>query len=105
MPCEKIVEKNGVQNTFGKATSCQKGKFLKYDKLELTDYLLPNWEITVEEKHAMFAIRTEINDFPGNCGKIVKWNVNNFLVVNTCYPKPLGFSYHCVTCLSTVMTV
>ena len=47
IPCEKKVEKNGVQNTFGKATCCQKGKFLKYDKLELTDYLLPDFNIFI----------------------------------------------------------
>ena len=66
MQCEKKIEKSGVQNFFGKATSCKKGKFLKYDKLELTDYLLPDWEITVKEKQEMFAIRPEMNDFPGN---------------------------------------
>ena len=47
IPSEKKVEKNGVQNTFGKATCCQKGKFLKYDKLELTDYLLPDFNIFI----------------------------------------------------------
>ena len=47
----------------------KKGKYLKYEELQIADYLLPDSEATIEEKFDMFALRTEMNDLPHNFGK------------------------------------
>ena len=36
----------------------KKGKYLKYEELQIADYLLPDSEATIEEKFEMFALRT-----------------------------------------------
>ena len=69
----------------------QKGKFLQYEKLELTDYLLPECEITVEEKQEMFSIRTEMNDFPCNFGYKTDCDMGCKQILN---------SEHMLTCLA-----
>ena len=45
-----------------------KGSSIRYNTLEMADYLLPECELTVEEKISMFSIRCEMNDLPFNFG-------------------------------------
>ena len=46
----------------------KKGKYIKYEKLQISDYLLPESKATSEEKFQIFALRTEMNDLPHNFG-------------------------------------
>ena len=65
------LKKQTVKVTFKtllKRTECKKGKYLKYERLELVDYLLQESEVSAEDEREIFNIRTEINDFPFNFG-------------------------------------
>ena len=46
----------------------QKGKFIKYNCLTMADYLLPEANLTTEDKLQLFSVRTEMNDNPFNYG-------------------------------------
>ena len=47
----------------------KKGRFINYSCLTMADYLLPEANLTNEEKIYLFAIRTEMNDNPCNYGE------------------------------------
>ena len=47
----------------------KKGKNIKYEELQIADYLLPDSKATMEEKFDIFALRTEMNDLPHNFGR------------------------------------
>ena len=47
----------------------KKGRLINYSCLTMADYLLPEANLTNEEKIHLFAIRTEMNDNPCNYGK------------------------------------
>ena len=52
------VEKFGFKTLIEKQQRGPKGRLLKYEKLELADYLLPECEVTVEERREIFSVRT-----------------------------------------------
>ena len=87
---KKKVEKVAFKTLMEKQQAGKKGKLLKYDKLELTDYLLPDCDITVEEKQEMFSIRTEMNDIPCNFGNKTDCEMGCKQLLN---------SEHMLTCL------
>jgi hypothetical protein len=47
----------------------EKGKYIKYDSLQMADYLLPEAQLNVSEKLDLFALRTEMNMNPNNFGR------------------------------------
>ena len=47
----------------------KKGKHIKYEELQVADYLLPDSKATMEEQFDIFALRTEMNDLPHNFGR------------------------------------
>ena len=52
-----------------KKSKGQKGREIPYDKVEMSDYLLPDSCASLEEKFDIFEIRTEMNHMPYNFGK------------------------------------
>ena len=46
----------------------KKGKFIKYNDLSMADYLLPESELTNEQKYHLFSARSEMNENPFNFG-------------------------------------
>ena len=46
----------------------QKGRQINYERLEMSDYLLPECQISVEDKKELFLIRSEMNELPCNFG-------------------------------------
>ena len=65
---KRQTEKVALKTLLEKQQKGQKGRFLKYERLELADYLLPECEAGVEDKREIFNIRTEMDDFPCNFG-------------------------------------
>ena len=47
----------------------KKGKFIKYTCLSMADYLLPEAELTTEQKRQLFSVRSEMNENPFNYGE------------------------------------
>ena len=47
----------------------KKGRLIKYENIQMVDYLLPECSLSVMDKTEMFAFRCEINDLPNNFGK------------------------------------
>ena len=43
-----------------------KGREIKYQKLKMADYLLPNQELDINEKRKLFEIRNKMTDLPSN---------------------------------------
>ena len=70
---KKLVKKNIEISAFGdlikKQLAGKKRKYLVYERLEMSDYLLPECKISVEDKIELFLIRSEMNDLPCNFGK------------------------------------
>ena len=64
---------------------------LKYEKLELADYLLPECEVTLEERREIFYVRTEMDDFPCNFGNKTNCDMGCKEVLN---------SEHLLTCVA-----
>ena len=52
---------------------CSKGKEIKYESLEMADYLKPfNQNLTVEEKRKVFSIRNRMIEIGNNFGRSEK---------------------------------
>ena len=69
---------------------CKKGRELPYDKVQMSDYLLPDSCASLEEKFNIFKLRTEMNDMPYNFGK-------KQFCIETC--QMLLTNKHILTCL------
>ena len=46
----------------------QEGRQINYERLEMSDYLFPEFQILVEDKKELFLIRSEMNELPCNFG-------------------------------------
>ena len=69
---KKIVKQQVIQIAFealsDKQKFLKKGKLIHYERLEMSDYLLPTDKLSVAEQHEMFSLRCEMNDIPYNYG-------------------------------------
>ena len=69
---KKLVQRQMQKIAFQELTeiknSKQKGKYIKYESLQMADYLTPEANLSVTEKIELFAIRTEMNFNPYNFG-------------------------------------
>ena len=65
---KRQVEKLAFTSLTLKQKGGKKGQKLGYKCLEMADYLLPECEISYQEKIEKFHIRTEMNDLPFNYG-------------------------------------
>ena len=83
------VEKFAFKTLIEKQQKGQKGRLLQYERLELADYLLPECEISVEERREIFSVRTEMDDFPCNFGNVTNCDMGCKEVLN---------SEHLLTC-------
>ena len=59
---KKKSEKAAFRYLCEKQENGKKGKYIKYEKLQISDYLLPESKATSEEKNQIFALRTEMDD-------------------------------------------
>ena len=87
---KRQIEKVAFRNLIEKPQRGQKGRLLKYKKLELADYLLPECEVTLEERGEIFSVRTELEDFPCNFGNKTNCDMECKEVLN---------SEHLLTCV------
>ena len=65
---KKKTEEAAFRYLCQKQQAGKKGKYIKYKKLQIADYLLAESKATQEEKFEIFALRTEMNDLPHNFG-------------------------------------
>ena len=69
---KKLVKEKVMQFAFASLSEKQKvmkkGQLIHYDRLEMSDYLLPNDRLSVSEQYEMFSYRSEMNDIPFNYG-------------------------------------
>ena len=69
---KKLVQRQMQKIAFQELTeiknSKQKEKYIKYESLQMADYLTPEADLSVTEKLELFAIRTEMNFNPYNFG-------------------------------------
>ena len=65
---KKKSENAAFKYLYEKQQRGKKGKFIAYKTLKISDYLLPDSELTMEEKCYIFSLRTEMNDLPCNFG-------------------------------------
>ena len=66
---KRQVEKMAVKNLTEKQKDGKKGQGINYTHIEKADCLLPECEISNDEKIELFHIRTEMNDLPFNYGR------------------------------------
>ena len=69
----------------------EKGKYIKYDSLQMADYLLPEAQLNVSEKLDLFALRTEMNMNPNNFGRKIPILPHQHCSVFSNIPKPCKF--------------
>ena len=55
-------------NSLRNKKEVKKGRNINYERLEMSDYLLPECQISVEDKRELFLIRSEMNELPCNFG-------------------------------------
>ena len=66
---KKQANKAAFRYLLQKQEGGKKGKFIKYDSIQMADYLLPECSLSVSDKREMFAFRCEMNNLPDNFGK------------------------------------
>ena len=65
---KKNIEIVAFRELIEKQKRGQKGRHINYERLEMSDYLLPECQISVEDKKELFLIRSEMNELPCNFG-------------------------------------
>ena len=65
---KKKIEIVAFHELIEKQKGGQKGRNINYERLEMSDYLLPECQILVEDKRELFLIRSEMNELPCNFG-------------------------------------
>ena len=80
---KKNVEKCAFNDLIKKQKSGQKGQLLVFERLEMSDYLLPECKISVEDKIELFSIRSEMNNLPCNFGKETQCEQGCYEVLNS----------------------
>ena len=65
---KRQVERLAFTTLIQKQKGGKKGKGIDYKQLEITDYLLPECELSNKDKIELFHISSEMNDLPFNYG-------------------------------------
>ena len=81
-----MVKKNIAQSAFDDLIKKQLAlgkKYLVYERLKMSYYLLPECKISVEDKIELFLIRSEMNDLPCNFGKETQCEQGCYEVLNS----------------------
>ena len=65
---KKKIEIVAFHELIEKQKGGKKGRNINYERLEMSDYLLPECQISVEDKRELFLIRSEMNELPCNFG-------------------------------------
>ena len=67
---KSLVKKQAMKATVNylkqKQSKCEKGSEIKYDKLEIQDYLSPSANITLEKQQQIFSLRCKMNPLKEN---------------------------------------
>ena len=66
---KKHIRKVAFKELVDQQQSKQKGKFIKYESLQMAEYLLPEANLDILDKLEIFSLRTEMNSNPYNFGK------------------------------------
>ena len=66
---KKHIRKVAFKELVDQQQSKQKGKFIKYESLQMAEYLLPEANLDISDKIEIFSLRTEMNSNPYNFGK------------------------------------
>ena len=66
---KKQIHKVAFEDLIIRKNDGEKGKKILYECLQMTDYLLPECSLNLEDKAEMFSLRTEMNPNPFNFGK------------------------------------
>ena len=71
---KSIVKKKCIKTSFEylvkKQMAGRKGKYIKYLRLTIADYLLPEADMSLEDQQELFSIRCRTNPMGANRGKI-----------------------------------
>ena len=65
---KKQIHKVAFRDLINRKNAGEKGRNIKYECLQMTDYLLPESSLNLEEKIEMFSLRAEMNQNPYNFG-------------------------------------
>ena len=80
---KKNVSISAFDDLIKKQLAGKKGKCLVYERLEMSDYLLTECNISVEDKIELFLIRSEMNDLPCNFGQETQCEQGCYEVLNS----------------------
>ena len=68
MLCLKQIHKVAFRDLINRKNAGEKGRNIKYECHQMTDYLLPESSLNLEDKIEMFSLRAEMNQNPYNFG-------------------------------------